>query len=77
MLSKYIHFRVFFFSFLFGLLGIYLLGPDTKHIYVYPTPETYMNNLYKDKTNQCFQFKPVITTCPILPLGIKTVPVQL
>jgi hypothetical protein len=35
-----------------------------------------MNTQYKDKTGQCFEFKPVNTQCPINPLSIKTVPIQ-
>ena len=31
---------------------------------------------FKDKSDQCFQFKPVPINCPINPLSIKTVPVQ-
>jgi len=52
------------------------MGPETKVIYKYPSPSNYKNMLYKDNVDQCFQFKPVATECPINPLAIKTVPVQ-
>jgi hypothetical protein len=76
MLLQYISLPVFFASFILGLIFIYTIGPDVKTIYVYPTPTNYSKIQYKDKTDQCFQFKPNETHCPINPLAIKTVPVQ-
>jgi hypothetical protein len=76
MLSKYIHIPVFIASFAIGLFFVYVLGPDIKTIYMYPTPSNYLKTQYKDKTSQCFEFKPVETECPFNPFDIKTVPVQ-
>jgi len=76
MLSKYISMPIFFSSFIIGLIFIYCLGPETKVIFKYPSPSNYKNLLYKDKVDQCFQFKPVEGQCPINPLSIKTIPVQ-
>jgi hypothetical protein len=76
MISKYISLPVFLISFAIGLFFIYVLGPETKTIYVYPTPQNYMNIQYKDNIDQCFQFKPIETKCPINLLQINTVPVQ-
>jgi hypothetical protein len=58
------------------LFFIYVLGPETKTIYIYPSPQNYLNTQYKDKVDQCFEFKPVETSCPMNPLSIKTVPIQ-
>lgn len=76
MLNKYISLPIFLISFALGLFFVYILGPETKTIYIYPSPQNYMNNQYKDKVDQCFEFKPVETSCPMNPLSIKTVPIQ-
>ncbi len=76
MISKYVSIPVFIISFIVGLLFIYILGEDRKVIYKYPSPENYKSILFKDKSEQCFQFKPVETNCPINPLSIKVVPIQ-
>ena len=76
MISDYISLPIFLISFSVGLFFIYVLGPETKTIYIYPSPENYMNTQYKDNADQCFQFKPVKTQCPLNPFSIKTVPLQ-
>lgn len=76
MLSEYISLPIFITSFAIGLFFVYVLGPEFKTIYVYPNPQNYMKTQYKDKANQCFQFKPTEISCPINPFSIKTVPVQ-
>ena len=40
------------------------------------TQSRYKDILFKDKVDQCFQFTPISTTCPINPLSFKTVPIQ-
>jgi hypothetical protein len=76
MLSKYISLPIFLISFSLGLFFVYILGPDTKTIYMYPNLQNYMNIQYKDSVDQCFEFEPIETTCPINPFSIKTVPIQ-
>jgi hypothetical protein len=76
MISKYVSLPVFIVSFSIGLFFVYVLGPEIKTIHVYPSPQNYMKTQYKDDTNQCFQFKPVETDCPLNPFSVKTVPVQ-
>ena len=39
MLSPYISLKVFALSFIVGLIFLYLLGPETKTIIVFPTPD--------------------------------------
>lgn len=76
MLSHYISLPIFLTSFAIGLFFVYIIGPESKTIYIYPSPENYMKTQYKDKADQCFQFKPVETQCPINPLSIKSIPIQ-
>jgi hypothetical protein len=73
MLSKYISLPTLIISFIIGLITVYMFGPEQKTIYIYPTPDNYTKNLYKDKANQCFEFKPMHVNCPLLP---KSIPVQ-
>ena len=76
MISKYLSLPIFLISFAFGLFFVYILGPESKTIYIYPNPQNYMNIQYKDAADQCFEFKPVESTCPINPFSLKTVPIQ-
>lgn len=76
MLSKYISLPVFLVSFAIGLFFVYIIGPEKKNIYVYPSPQNYMKTLYKDNANQCFQFKPQETNCPLNSFSIKSIPIQ-
>jgi hypothetical protein len=76
MISKYISLSAFLISFAIGLFFIYIIGPEIKTIYVYPSPNNYLKTQYKDISNQCFMFKPIETKCPINPLSIKTIPIQ-
>jgi hypothetical protein len=76
MLSKYISIPIFLISFAIGLCFVYVMGPERKNIYIYPTPSNYTKYQYQDKAEQCFEFKPLKTDCPLNPLSIKNVPVQ-
>jgi hypothetical protein len=76
MLSKYISLPIFLSSFAIGLFFVYALGPEMRTIYIYPSPQNYMKTQYKDKANQCFEFKPTETQCPINPFSVKSVPIQ-
>lgn len=76
MLTKYISLPVFLFSFCLGLAFVYIIGPEMKTVFIYPTPENYLNYQYKDNAEQCFQFKPNKVECPWNPLSIKSIPIQ-
>ena len=74
--SKYINFPIFLLSLAFGIFAVYITLPDTRKIYVYPTPENVALLQYKDKTNTCFSFKQSEVTCPKSESEITKIPVQ-
>lgn len=76
MISKYVNIPIFIISFAIGLFFVYVLGPETKIIYMYPSPSNYTKVQYKDNSDQCFNFTPMETKCPMNPFEIHTVPVQ-
>ena len=75
-LFQYIKLNVFIISLAFGLFAVYITMPDTRKIYVYPTPENIDVLQYKDKTDTCFQFKQNEVDCPKNDNEITKIPVQ-
>jgi hypothetical protein len=75
-LFKYVKLNVFIISLAFGLFAVYITMPDTRKIYVYPTPENIDVLQYKDKTDTCFQFKQNEVDCPKNDSEIAKIPVQ-
>ena len=75
-LFKYINFTVFLVSLAFGLFAVYILAPDTRKIYVYPTPENVDILQYKDKTDSCFSFVQKEVGCPSDESQISKIPMQ-
>lgn len=76
MLLKYISIPIFIASFLIGLIFIYLYGPETKNIYIYPSPDNYKEILFKDKANNCFSFNEEKIECPKDENLISKIPIQ-
>jgi len=76
MLLNYISIPVFLASFAIGLFFVYVLGPEMKKIYIYPSPETVDKVLFKDKADNCFHFKEEVVDCPTDISKIFTVPIQ-
>jgi len=75
-ITKYINFKIFFLSLVFGLFAVYMTMPDTRKVLVYPTPENVSLLQYKDKTDTCFSFKQNEVTCPKDENDISKIPLQ-
>jgi hypothetical protein len=76
MLLSYISFRIFMVSFAVGIFFIYILGPKTRTIYIYPSPENVDKILFKDKADNCFKFNPIEVECPTDESKITKIPIQ-
>ena len=73
---KYINFPVFIISLAFGFFAVYIMMPDMRKIYVYPSPENYAILQYKDKSDRCFSLKQEEVSCPNDESQISRVPPQ-
>lgn len=76
MILNYISLPIFLVSFAIGLLFIYLMGPEMKTIYIYPSPENVDKILFKDKADNCFNFEEEIVECPKDENLISKIPIQ-
>jgi len=76
MLLNYISIPVFLISFAIGLFFIYVLGPEMKTVYIYPSPENVDKILFKDKADNCFRFEEETVECPKDETLISTIPIQ-
>ena len=76
MILKYISIKIFLISFAIGIFFIYILGPEIKKVFIYPTPETIDKFLFRDKANNCFYFKQEEIQCPNDESMISTIPIQ-
>jgi len=76
MLLNYISLPIFLISFAVGLFFIYVLGPEMKTIYIYPSPENVNKVLFKDKAENCFLFEEEIVECPKNESLISNIPIQ-
>jgi hypothetical protein len=77
MITNYISFRYFLISFAIGLFLVYIYGPETKTINIYPTPENVDKILYKDNADNCFAYNQIEVKCPKDENMITKVPLQI
>lgn len=76
MFMKYINVPIFLISLALGIFIVYITMPDTRKIYVYPTPENIDIMQYRDKTDSCFYFKQTEVACPKNEKDISKIPAQ-
>lgn len=73
---KFISIRIILLCFILGLFFSYILGNNTKIVYIYPTLSNSSNIIFKDKAGQCFKFKSKKIECPPDVSKIKQIPIQ-
>jgi hypothetical protein len=76
MIFNYVSLPIFLLSFAIGLFFVYILGPEMKTIYIYPSPENVDKILFKDKADNCFHFVEEIVDCPKDIKHISAIPMQ-
>ena len=76
MLSHYISVPVFIISLAVGLFFVYILGPETKTVFIYPSPENVDKILFKDKADNCFQLQQEEVECPSDFSLLAKIPIQ-
>jgi len=77
MFTKFINVSIFAASFVVGLIFVWMSAPNATTIFVYPTPDNIKDCGYRDKANNCFEYKIKETTCPDDETKVKTIPVQM
>ena len=76
MILDYISIPVFLVSFAIGIFFVYILGPEMKTVFIYPSPENVGKVLFKDKADNCFSFQEKIVDCPKNQYLISKIPMQ-
>jgi hypothetical protein len=76
MVLQYISIPIFLISFAIGIFFVYIVGTEGQTVLIYPTPTNTDIYQYKDKADQCFEFKAQEVECPFNLFSVKTVPVQ-
>ena len=76
MFFKYIDFRIFLISFAIGIFFVYILGPEMKTVYIYPSPENVDKLLFQDNADNCFYFEEKEVECPKDESLISHIPIQ-
>lgn len=71
-----IHLPTFLFTFIIGILFIYIYKPNRKTIHVFPTPDNMDKILIKDNSDTCFAFKAKPIECPLNKSQIKGYTIQ-
>jgi hypothetical protein len=72
---RFIKLHIFLLAFVFGLFVVYVIMPEEKKIYVYPTPENIDQIQYKDNADNCFDITQEEVNCNNYS-GVEKIPMQ-
>lgn len=61
---KFFHAPTFISFLALGMFLVYISGPDSQIIYVYPTPDNINKLQYQDKSGTCHNFSSKEVECP-------------
>jgi hypothetical protein len=64
MFFDYIHLPSFIISLAIGLFFVYIIQPEKREVFVFPTPENIDKIQYKDVTDSCYRFTSQEVQCP-------------
>jgi hypothetical protein len=73
---KYINVPVFLLTLFIGLFCVYIIGPEIKTVYIYPSPEFIDSIILQDKSKNCFSYVSTETKCPANEKELSVIPVQ-
>lgn len=72
---KFFSVSAFLISLSIGLFIMYIQRPETKKIYIYPTPENLTKFQWKDSVDNCYEWKEKKVNCANYS-NVKNIPVQ-
>jgi hypothetical protein len=75
MILKFLNIPVFLLSLAIGMFFVYIYVPDSRTIFVYPTPNNNDLIQYKDALGNCFYYKQEKVVCPN-ESDVKKIPAQ-
>ena len=73
---KFVSIPIFLVSLSIGLFLTYITNPPTRTILVFPTPDNVDELVFKDKSDNCFNFEAREVKCPSNPDDIQSYNVQ-
>lgn len=76
MILKFLNVPVFLLSLALGLFFVYIYVPDSRTIFVYPTPNNTDLVQYEDTVGNCFYYQQEKVACPKDTGEIKKIPAQ-
>ena len=76
MLLKFINIPIFILSLAIGFFFVYVYAPDSRTVYVFPTPGNVNDIQFKDSTGNCYYYNQDTVECPINSADIAIIPPQ-